>query len=72
MSVQLSNTIKSTLLASVAVTVMNLSMASTAIAQTSDAASESDEIIVTGIRATIDDALQNKRKADLILDGIRS
>jgi len=70
MSVQLSNTIKSTLLASVAVTVMNLSMASTAIAQTSDAASESDEIIVTGIRATIDDALQNKRKADLILDGI--
>lgn len=68
----LSKTIKATLLASAAGTVMSFSMATTAIAQTSDDdnAGSSEDIIVTGIRSTIDDALKNKRKADVILDGI--
>jgi len=72
MSYQLSNTIKSTLLASVAGAVMSFSMASTAAAQTSepDPTDSGEEIIATGIRATLDNALANKRKADVILDGI--
>jgi len=72
MSVHLSNTIKSTLLASVAGTVMSLSMASTAHAQTTEAdtTGSGEEVIVTGIRATVENALANKRKADIILDGI--
>lgn len=69
MNRQLSNTIKTTLLASAAGAVMSMSMTTTAIAQTSEAGS-ADEIVVTGIKATTENALQNKRKADVILDGI--
>ena len=69
MSDKLSTTIKSALLASAAGTVMSLSMTSLAVAQTSEAGAE-DEIVVTGIKATTENALQNKRKADVILDGI--
>jgi TonB-dependent receptor len=71
MSGQLSNTIKSTLLASAAGAVMSLSMTSVVQAQTSEEeVADVDEIIVTGIRATTENALANKRKADVILDGI--
>ena len=72
MSDKLTNTIKSTLLASAAGTVMSLCMISTAMAQTPETTTinDSDEVVVTGIRATLDNALQNKRKADVILDGI--
>jgi len=72
MSNQLSNTIKATLLASVAGAVMSFSMTTAANAQVNDAdtTGTGEEVIVTGIRASIDDALNNKRKADVILDGI--
>lgn len=72
MSDKLSTTIKSALLASAAGTVMSLSMMSAATAQTSseDTAGGNEEIVVTGIRATTENALNNKRKADVILDGI--
>lgn len=72
MSDKLSNRIKSVLLASAAGTVMSLSMMSTAVAQTSDedTAGGGEEIVVTGIRATLANAIENKRKADVILDGI--
>lgn len=69
MSDKLSTTIKSALLASAAGTVMSLSVTSVAVAQTSEAGAN-DEIVVTGIKATTENALQNKRKADVILDGI--
>jgi len=60
------------LLASAAGAVVSFAMASTAIAQTSDTdtAGGNEEIVVTGIRATLENALENKRKADVILDGI--
>ena len=51
---------------------MSLSMMSTAVAQTADedTAGGGEEIVVTGIRATLDSAIANKRNADVILDGI--
>jgi len=67
MDYQLTNIVKSTLFRSSAGIALSLALSSTALAQTSD---ESDEVVVTGIRATIDDALQNKRRSDIILDGI--
>jgi TonB-dependent receptor len=72
MKQSLSKTIKTALLASAAGAVVSFAMTSTAIAQTSDAdtAGSNEEIVVTGIRATLENALQNKRKADVILDGI--
>lgn len=72
MSNQLSKTVKTTLLTSAAGAVMSAFMVSTAFAQTSDVEVDSpdDEIVVTGIRATTENALQNKRRADKILDGI--
>jgi len=68
----LSKTIKTALLASAAGAVVSFAMTSTAIAQTSDTdtAGGNEEIVVTGIRATLENALENKRKADVILDGI--
>ena len=72
MKEQLSDTIKAGLLASVAGTTMSFCLATTAMAQTPETVSidNEDEDVVTGIRATIENALQNKRKADIILDGI--
>jgi TonB-dependent receptor len=72
MSDQIFNRIKSTLLTSAAGTVMSLSLFSTASAQTPETTSvnNGDEIIVTGIKATTANALETKRKADVILDGI--
>jgi len=67
---QLSDSAKSVLIRTAAAAAISLALASPAFAQTANDAEESDEIIVTGIRATLDSALQSKRKADVILDGI--
>ncbi len=69
MSNQISNRVKTGLLASAAGAVMSLAMASTAGAQESTEEGV-EEIVVTGIRATTANALATKRKADVILDGI--
>ena len=69
MNYKLSTTIKSALLVSAAGTVISLFTMSTATAQTSEAGAN-EEIVVTGIRATTENALNAKRKADVILDGI--
>jgi TonB-dependent receptor len=67
----ITNTIKTTLLASAAGMVMSLAVAPVAFAQSNDStAGENEEIVVTGIRATTENALNAKRKADVILDGI--
>ncbi|WP_371397578.1 TonB-dependent receptor [Fretibacter rubidus] len=68
----LSKTIKTSLLASAAATVIALAATSAAFAQDSgpNNLDAPDEIIVTGIKATTANALQTKRKADVILDGI--
>ena len=66
----LSNTAKAVLVQTAAGAAITLALASTAFAQSSNDAQDPDEIVVTGIRATIENALQNKRKADIILDGI--
>lgn len=43
---------------------------SVAHAQTATPAASADEIVVTGIRASLEDAVNQKRNADVILDGI--
>lgn len=70
MNHQLPNIVKDTLFRSTAGFALSVALASGAMAQTAPESTDSDEIVVTGIRATIDDALQNKRRADVILDGI--
>ena len=70
MNDQLSRAIKSALLASAAGTVLSVSFMTSAVAQTPEQPPEEDEIVVTGIKATVENALQTKRKADIILDGI--
>ena len=64
------NIVKTALLGSAGAIALSMTMTMSAAAQTPAETSASNEIIVTGIRATTENALQNKRKADIILDGI--
>jgi TonB-dependent receptor len=70
MNDQISRAIKSALLASAAGAVLSVSFMTSAVAQTPEQPPEEDEIVITGIKATVENALQTKRKADVILDGI--
>jgi len=57
MNDQLSRAIKSALLASAAGTVLSVSFMTSAVAQTPEQPPEEDEIVVTGIKATVENAL---------------
>ncbi|NNC37395.1 MAG: TonB-dependent receptor [Hyphomonadaceae bacterium] len=72
---QLTDIFKNGLFRTTAGLALGVAMSANAFAQTAErpeatTTNSSDEIIVTGIRATTENALNNKRRADVILDGI--